>query len=168
MVNQWVQSEIAAIPDPPTCANLLKGIIGPEVLHLLCPCSGVLGAKDVFKNVNTKTETHSYDIDIAYVPILEHLQRDEIHSTAHMGCDILAVPLNELPMSDVVAAGPPCPPWAGHGNKKAGNDARSGVFIRVLMWLLHLMDHNYLKAFFIENVTGCNKAIGNDNDSSKT
>jgi len=50
--------------------------------------------------------------------------------------DLLHLPLKALQMPvDVLIAGPPCPPWAGNGNKMSLKDARAAVFVQIMAGL---------------------------------
>ena len=49
--------------------------------------------------------------------------------------NLLLYPLKSLSPCDLIIAGPPCPPWAGNGNKLQEEDDRALVFIQVLVYL---------------------------------
>ena len=69
--------------------------------------------------------------------------------------DVRSLPLNELPLGvDGLVSGPPCPPWSCIGKKLSEPDARSDVFLTVMMWVRHLVEHGALSVFVLENVVG--------------
>ena len=61
---------------------------------------------------------------------------------------------------DILVSGPPCPPWAGNGNKQGLGDARAAVFIRVLEWAVLWIKSGCLIAAVLENVLGVLQNVG--------
>jgi len=61
----------------------------------------------------------------------------DIAACLHLGKklgDLLRVPISQLQLPvDILMAGPPCPPWAGNGNKLCLDDSRAAVFVRLFV-----------------------------------
>ena len=69
--------------------------------------------------------------------------------------DLMAFPVQALQMPvDILMAGPPCPPWAGQGNRKGPQDLRAHVFFQILIWTFYLIKAGGLLAVCLENVKG--------------
>ena len=76
--------------------------------------------------------------------------------------DLLLKPLKQLKVPcDFLVSGPPCPPWAGQGNRRSLKDSRARVFIRILTWVLYLVHCGGLLAVAIENVVGISQSQHN-------
>ena len=67
--------------------------------------------------------------------------------------DIMRLILANLPIVDVLIAGPPCPPFSGIGARQCWSDCRTHPFWRTLDIIAHLA-RNGLWFFIIENVEG--------------
>ena len=84
-----------------------------------------------------------YDLEEGYsAHLIKHFDNpaDGLHLGKHEG-DVTQVMLQDLKMPvDLLSSGPPCPPWAGNGNKQGTDDAWAQVFVAVVKWMVHFMD----------------------------
>ena len=62
--------------------------------------------------------------------------------------------MSQLEKLDGLCSGPPCPPWAGNGNKKSQDDPRARIFERVLQWVVLFIKGGSLLFCVLENVVG--------------
>ena len=96
--------------------------------------------------------------------LTKHLQKLQRRFTLHLGKklgNILRVPLEKSQLQiDLLVAGPPCPPWAGQGNKMSTADPRAKVFMKVVEWIIFFAKCAGLLLVIIENVVGINQVIG--------
>jgi len=68
--------------------------------------------------------------------------------------DILHKNIKELPLVQIIIAGPPCPPWSSKGARRSWEDNRSVPFWRTLEIIVHQAHSGILLFFVIENVIG--------------
>ena len=68
----------------------------------------------------------------------------------------------------VVIGGPPCPPWAGNGNRRGVDDARAQVFLQIVRAVAAFAKCGELQAAVLENVAGImHKQRGEESFMSK-
>ena len=111
-----------------------------------------------------------YDLEARYK---EHLQSmigegSPLHLGKEAG-DIVAVPSSEWERPvHVVISGPPCPPWAGNGNRRGVDDARAQVFLQIARAVAAFAKRGELQAAVLENVAGImHKQRGEESFMSK-
>jgi len=65
------------------------------------------------------------DAELRSVADVVHPGSDRVHLGA--AGDVLGMDVDQFPDSEVVIAGPPCPPWASLGKRKSRRSQGSGV-----------------------------------------
>ena len=156
----WNLFELKGILEPPDWTTNVEHLQPPNrPLRAALPCCGVVGSKPTFAKMKIKTESvNVYDLDPGYKAVLDYMFKDEeARPTVNLGeiaGDLTRIKLKDAPVAELLMAGPPCPPWAGMGQRKGSNDARAKVFERVLQWVVHMIRAGRLKACCIENVIG--------------
>ena len=153
--------ELDGIPEPPDWSTWTRGLKTPTYcVHIAYPCCGIVGSQHATASLVTQA-CDVYDLEPAYEQILNHIFRNcPTRPILHLGQshgDLLTVPLRELTCPDIVVSGPPCPPWAGHGNKLSSKDSRAAVYTTVLKWIAHFIQCGSLKIAIVENVAGIMK-----------
>ena len=112
----------------------------------------------------TAKGTNIYDIEEGCNHALAAHQGIDCLPDLHPGPehgDVKCVPLEQLKIPvDGLCSGPPCPPWAGNGNKAAETDSRAQVLMTILTWVKHLIAHGGLIFTVLENVVGIQQRIG--------
>ena len=130
-------------------------------IKVACPCIGIDGCGHSLQAMSVPADMDNvYDLQDSYREALtQHL--------TEMGMDVIQLNLGkhagnlmnccleklQKPV-DLLIAGPPCPPWAGQGNKKGTKDPRAKVFMRVVQWLVFFIHSCGLLAVVLENVVG--------------
>lgn len=106
-----------------------------------------------------------YDIEARYFDALKHLffamhgAGPRLNLGKIIG-DVTLVDVRRLHPSDLLLAGPPCPPWAGQGKKAGQGDVRALVFEAIIQWLVFMALTLGLKGVILENVRGVAEHIG--------
>ena len=129
------------------------------------PCTGILSSSHAWQSMHqTASYVNIFDLERRYRSCLtEALQRagmtvQDIELNLRLGKtsgDLLMVPLNAMQRKcDFLIAGPPCPPWAGSGNRKGTKDARAKVFVRIMQWVHFMVAAGGLLVVILENVSG--------------
>ena len=154
--------DLKKYPEPPDLSSQFAVPNLQGTFDIGGPCIGIGGWTAVWKAVGMERRyTWQYDLDERYRDCLRRqLGADCFISLGEKDGDILKVNMNELAGVDIIATGPPCPPWAGNGNRKGCKDPRADVFATVLRWIVHLAslgDKKKLKIALVENVAGCMK-----------
>ena len=101
-------------------------------LRVACPCTGVHACGYALQEMSVAADTNNvFDLEDAYwFALHKHLTRmgmqKVVLNLGKTAGDLLKVDLDrlELPV-DCLISGPPCPPWAGPGNKKGLKDKRA-------------------------------------------
>ena len=96
------------------------------------------------------------DDDIRSVVNAIHGDSDCVHLGQTEG-NILAIDVAKFPASEIICAGPPCPPWSDKGMKHSFNDDRAAVFWKTVEVVIHQGTHGQLITFVLENVQGIMK-----------
>ena len=157
--------ELEGIPQPPDWSQFTAGLKTPTYcVHIAYPCSGIVGSQHATSSLRAHQACNVYELEPAYAEILKHVFRHcPTQPVLHLGeihGDLLSVPIHDLTCPDILLSGPPCPPWAGHGNKLSSSDSRATVYTTVLKWIVHLIRSGSLKIAIVENVVGILKAMG--------
>jgi len=135
--------------------------------------TGIDGCGQAFEDMGIPAEMClAHDLEGRYLPYLqEHfarmgMDRMSIFDAVKVGSvvgDLLRVPLSRLralaPIDGIVS-GPPCPPWAGQGNKGSLKDPRAKVYLRLLEWTIYLIKMGGLLFVLLENVIGIKQVRG--------
>ena len=153
-----LEQELQFMPEPPDWKHEISLLKRPvHTLYFAYPCCGIVGSQPITSAMATVQAVNIFDLEEEYRELLTSTFANcPSVPTLHLGSagDILGVPLNTLVCPDIVVAGPPCPPWAGNGNKKSCGDRRSDVFGQVLRWIVHFIHEGSLRACVLENVYG--------------
>ena len=169
---EFLLQETGAFPEPNDWRALLPETLPalPRPLRVALPCCGVDACGVALKCLEVDHVCcNVYDLEHRYAPHLEQNVRLAEGSSLHLGptagdltrCDLKDV---ERPV-DVVVSGPPCPPWAGMGNRRGPLDVRSQVFIHVLQWVVALVKIGDLACACLENVKGIAQKDGSEEGS---
>ena len=147
-----------SLSDFPTCAYWKHVVADVKVpacpIKVSMPCIGVYGSKTCFSNVGAVCEpVNIFDLEDGYTDLLQHMTDGAELNLGEQKGDVLNIDLANLEDSHILLSGPPCPPWAGNGNKKSTGDTISQVFHKVLQMIIYLAQRGLL-AFIIENVSG--------------
>ena len=173
----WVQGfncvSMAAgpVPEPNTWEDFLPALRLTQECHVALPCCGIDGAGFALKAMRaTDVSNNVYDLESRY---REHLQSmigegSPLHLGKKAG-DIVPVPLSEWERPvHVVVSGPPCPPWAGNGNRGGADDPRAQVFLAIVLAVAAFAKCGELQAAVLENVLGImHKQRGEESFMSK-
>ena len=133
-------------------------------LRVAMPCVGIDGCGAALEALGTEyTPCNVYDLDQRYSDYLTgHFKNpaDGLFLGPVAG-DVTQVALTDLKMPvDLLCSGPPCPPWAGNGNKKGREDKRADVFVAVIKWVVKAIKTGSLIAVVLENVKGILQKVG--------
>ena len=102
------------------------------------------------------TPNNVYDLETRYKEYWQGMVEEgsPLHFGKHNG-DIVQVQLSDLERPvHVLCSGPPCPPWAGNGNKKGVEDFRAKAFLAIVNIVASLAKCGELQAAILENVQG--------------
>ena len=141
----------AKLPDIPKLGRPLK---------VALPCVGIDGCTHALKILDTDFQpTNVYDVERGYDDLLrQHYESANSPGTVVLNTgasgDICSADFVRLEKPDALCSGPPCPPWAGLGNKGSQNDPRARVFERVLQWVMLFIKTGSLLFCVLENVPG--------------
>jgi len=121
-----VRAEINICPSPPDFRPFFAQV--PDLgrrLRVACPCVGVHACGYACESMGVPIDSvNVYDLQAGYMETLtQHLQRagQEIIrlNLGKISGDLLRKDLLQLETPvDFIVAGPPCPPWAGQGNRQ--------------------------------------------------
>ena len=115
---------------------MLEHLEVPEgELQVLYPVAGMLSSKPFEKALGLKIRNlGTYDVESKYRKVLSPMVPE---AALHLGDagDITKIDLEDLPIPHYLIGGPPCPPWAGNGNKASTEDVRSNVYEACLRWI---------------------------------
>ena len=133
-------------------------------LRVAMPCVGIDGCGEAFDTMGVDfIPCNVYDLDKRYEQhLIGHFKNpaDGLFLGKTQG-DLTTVNLQQLRLPiDMLCSGPPCPPWAGNGNKCGREDARSHVFVAVVTWVIHAIKKGGLIAALMENVPGVLQEVG--------
>lgn len=168
-----LEEEVSATPPLPKWSDFFPPLpaLGRR-LKVACPCMGVDGCGHALQAMSVQADMENcYDLEEAYRGALtQHLSdmgMDVIRlNLGREAGNLLTVPLTTLQTPvDLLVAGPPCPPWAGQGNKRGCKDARARVFMRVVQWLVYFIYSCGLLAVVLENVVGITHASNDGYES---
>ncbi len=162
---EQIQREIDLTPPAEDFSRFFEALPAlPRRLRIASPCCGIHGTSHALKILNTEADSVlTYDLDASYRYYLEKTLRDTARMSVcdillHLGKvagDLLRLPTNTLQVQvDLLAAGPPCPPWAGQGKRASLDDPRALVFMRLLVWIYILVHTGGLLGVILENVPG--------------
>ena len=158
----WSVADLEGIPAAPSLAYMCEGFKFPAdfgKLHISIPCAGIVGTKAIFEAMGCAHEyVNVFDIEAAYEPVYRAMGLDH-SSVGPIKGDVCRAALADIPLSDILCAGPPCPPWAGNGQKASLQDDRSDVFVSIIKMVIHMIKADHLKICVLENVGGILKAI---------
>ena len=146
--------DLSGFPEPNDWASLLPQVSVHRPLVVSMPCVGIDGCGYALDSMGVSySAVNEYDLESRYEAHLRshlgascelHLGQVEGDLTQHL-CS------RGLPC-DLLVSGPPCPPWAGNGNKGGAEDARADVFVSVLKYCVHMATMGSLHAVVLENV----------------
>lgn len=132
-------------------------------LQIASPCVGIHGCGHACLAMDVGADSiNVFDLQPGYRQCLyQHLQdmgmgfdTIKLHLGENVG-NVLKHSLQNLQIPvDFLIAGPPCPPWAGQGNKNGLHDPRAAVFLRILEWLVYFIKCAGLLGCILENVLG--------------
>ena len=97
------------------------------------------------------------DLEPRYEDVLRHQYPEAVLHLGEQAGDLTRLRLQDVPLGDILMAGPPCLGWAGNGARKGTKDSRSQPFLVILKWVIHGAEAGTLKSFLIENVVGIAK-----------
>ena len=132
-------------------------------LQIACPCVGIHAAGHAVNALGVPCDTNNiYDLESSYHDALMHHllaagmePKQIVLNLGKVSGDLLATSLKDLQLPvDFMITGPPCPPWAGQGNKNSLRDVRALVFLRILEWLWFFVKTGCLIGCILENVVG--------------
>ena len=110
------------LPDIPKLGRPLK---------VALPCVGIDGCTHALQIMETDFQlTNMYDVESGNDALLKQHYREAsvqgkvVLNTGTSG-DLCSVDMMRLEKPDGLCSGPPCPPWAGNGNKKSQDDPRA-------------------------------------------
>ena len=148
--------DLSGFPEPNDWASLLPQVSVHRPLVVSMPCVGIDACGYALESMGVSySAVNVYDLESRYEAHLRshlgascelHLGQVEGDLTQHL-CS------RGLPC-DLLVSGPPCPPWAGNGNKGGAEDARADVFVSVLKYCVHMATMGSLHAVVLENVHG--------------
>ncbi len=157
-----LQDDVSACPPLPNFASFFPEL--PKLgrrLRICVPCCGIDGCGHALQAMNCPADMHNvYDLQESYRGALTHhfkeMGMEVINlNLGHAAGNILQVGLHQLQKPiDFLVSGPPCPPWAGQGNRKGCNDKRAPVFMQVIKWVAYLIATGGLLGCILENVVG--------------
>jgi len=160
----WVEdfarvSELPFLVDPEHRNPLLHG----SKVRVGLPCCGIDGFSRCLQDLGVQYElVWAFDISDTLLLPLRRLhgvaQAGRLRLGAEAG-DILRQDPDTLEDVHLIAAGPPCPPWSGFGDKQAEDDPRSLVFWATVSIVLSQIRRKALRAFVLENVEGIDQCI---------
>jgi site-specific DNA-cytosine methylase len=163
-VQMLLQEAIEKTPGLPDWSQFFPALkpLGRR-LQLASPCCVIRGSMQSMMAMGVPADsTNTFDLDPSYRQLLQHtlegagMSKETIN--LHLGKvlgDLLLQPLRALKTPvDILMAGPPCPPWAGHGNRNSTGDAMAKVFFQILVWTFYLIHCGGLLAVCLDNVTG--------------
>ena len=119
----FTAEDVAKAPRPPEWASKLTCLPMPRVLRISMPCLGINNGGRAMDDCKWKYKhTNSCDILTTLAPVLSalHAGLDGIKLGPEEG-DLLSRKIETLEPCDALIAGPPCPPWAGNGKHKPGD-----------------------------------------------
>ena len=158
------EASVSGFPWPPAWEHRVQLRALPQrALRLAVPCVGIDGCSRALDRLRVSTRlVNAYDIEPNLKELLSGHPNIASLSDLHLGPvegDVTRVPLSDLTTPvDGLCSGPPCPPWAGNGSKRAEGDPRAQVFMAVINWVKHLVGHGLLFAV-LENVVGIQQKI---------
>ncbi|CAK0886992.1 unnamed protein product, partial [Prorocentrum cordatum] len=80
--------------------------------------------------------------------------------------DVTQVDLRSLERPvDVLAVGPPCPPWSAQGKHMGKGDMRAQVFHRILDWVFYMVHCCGLLCAIVENVPGIKTVLADGREA---
>ena len=157
-----------AFPKPVPFRHLLRLDALPQrPLRIALPCVGIDGCTRALAELGVPFEpVNVYDIEPGVKEVLLAHHGDKVKDQLFLGPvkgDLTRAHGDNLTLPvDGLCAGPPCPPWAGNGNRGAEADPRANVFKTVLLWVQHFVKRGGLIFCVLENVKGIKQKIGGE------
>ena len=128
-----------------------------QPIHIAMPCCGIDGAGWSLRAMGAHfIPNNVYDLETRYKEYWQGMVEEgsPLHFGKHEG-DIVEVQLSHLERPvHVLCSGPPCPPWAGNGNRKGAADFRAKAFLAIVNIVASLAKCGELQAVVLENVQG--------------
>ena len=162
VVGPSVHEEVEVCPAVPDFTQFFQQVpsLGRRV-RVASPCIGIDACGHALDYMGVPADMcNAYDLEAGYMDVLMRRMREagmeviKLHLGREQG-NLLKVGLLDLESPvDFLVSGPPCPPWAGQGNKRGLNDERAAVFVRVLMWVFFFVKCGGLLGCILENVVG--------------
>ena len=130
-------------------------------LKVALPCCGIDGCLRGLQVMDVPCQAcNVFDLEPRYAQCLEEHFREmgmEVGSVVpnlgKIAGNLLRAAMDMLDLRvDLLCAGPPCPPWAGNGNRNSLKDKRADVFLRVICWVVALIKAGGLLATVLEPV----------------
>ena len=133
-------------------------------LRVAMPCVGIDGCGSALDSMGVDyIPCNVYDLDERYKKhLVGHFKNnaDGLFLGKKSG-NLTNMALKDLKLPfDLLCSGPPCPPWAGNGNKKGLHDKRADVFVEVVKWTVRAIKNGGLLAVILENVLGVLQDVG--------
>ena len=99
---------------------------------ILLPCCGVDAPGHALKNLGLRYQAYAWDIDASLRTALTRTHRSCVDlRLGPMSGDLLRLRCADVPDANLLAAGPPCPPWSSLGSGDSWDDPRALVFHKV-------------------------------------
>ena len=145
------------VPEPNDWKTEFPQLRLAQPIHIAMPCCGIDGAGWSLRAMGVPfTPNNVYDLETRYKEYWQGMVEEgsPLHFGKHDG-DIVQVELSDLERPvHVLCSGPPCPPWAGNGNKKGVEDFRAKAFLAIVNIVASLAKCGELQAAVLENVQG--------------
>ena len=145
------------VPEPNDWKTEFPQLRLAQPIHIAMPCCGIDGAGWSLRAMGVPfTPNNVYDLETRYKEYWQGMVEEgsPLHFGKHNG-DIVQVQLSDLERPvHVLCSGPPCPPWAGNGNKKGVEDFRAKAFLAIVNIVASLAKCGELQAAILENVQG--------------
>ena len=132
-----LMADLPGFPEPLDWAAAYRPMLVPWLqagieTSILTPCGGIGGMEHALKFLGIPFRGNSWDIDPAVGPALRSIHRSRVDvAVGPVLGDILRLHLAQVPSANLLAAGPPCPPWSPLGKGESYDDPRAEVFLRV-------------------------------------
>ena len=146
--HQQLSHECSVTPAPPDWRQEFLSDKDPlqlgRPLRVLIPCCGN-DCGECFKHMGIDWElVGAFDLQEEYKSLIEHYVNlygggADLTGKLHLGKiegDICNFRLEQLPDTDVIMSGPPCPPFSGLGKHDGQEDDRFNPFQTVLEWIV--------------------------------
>ena len=139
-----------------TCRRLASDLPGKTVKVLL-PCGGIDAPGWAARALGVTFDVVGYyDTDPKYAEYMANVgvEPSRLHVGKERG-DFARLALSQVPLCNLLVAGPPCPPFSRAGQHKRFEDHRSHVFFHIISVIGHCATTQPdFSCFVLENVTG--------------